>query len=154
MPTVLITGANRGIGLALARHYSQYNYNVIGVCRQTNEALDACCSDVISDIDIQSDEAVKCLTDVLADHPIDLLISNAGILEDEQLNARLTQPLPEMDVDFETLEAIEPIHSPKFAVHGDSMETDHTWNESDHSVGDTPPWEVSAARRNTCLFAC
>ena len=87
MPTVLITGANRGIGLALARHYSQYNYNVIGVCRQTNEALDACCSDVISDIDIQSDEAVKCLTDVLADHPIDLLISNAGILEDEQLNA-------------------------------------------------------------------
>lgn len=85
MPTVLITGANRGIGLALARHYWQHHCSVIGVCRQSDKALEACCDDVIGGIDLQSDDAVRCLTDALADRRIDLLISNAGILQDEQL---------------------------------------------------------------------
>ena len=87
MATVLITGANRGIGLALARHYNQKRYQVIGVCRQSDDVLEACCHDVISGIDIQSDEAIKCLIDTVADRPIDLLINNAGILLDEQLDA-------------------------------------------------------------------
>ena len=87
MPTVLITGANRGIGLALARHYWQHRCSVIGVCRQSDKALEACCHHVISGIDLQSDDAVKCLTDALADRRIDLLISNAGILQDEQLGS-------------------------------------------------------------------
>ena len=42
---------------------------------------------MISGIDLQSDDAVKCLTDALADRHIDLLISNAGILQDEQLGS-------------------------------------------------------------------
>ena len=87
MPTVLITGANRGIGLALARHYWQHHCSVIGVCRQSDKALEACCDDVIGGIDLQSDDAVRCLTDALADRRIDLLISNAGILQDEQLGS-------------------------------------------------------------------
>ena len=87
MPTVLITGANRGIGLALARHYWQHRCSVIGVCRQSDKALEACCHHVISGINLQLDDAVKCLTDALADRRIDLLISNAGILQDEQLGS-------------------------------------------------------------------
>ena len=87
MPTVLITGANRGIGLALARHYWQHHCSVIGVCRQSDKALEACCHHVISGVDLQSDEAVKCLTDARAARRIDLLISNAGILQDEQLGS-------------------------------------------------------------------
>ena len=85
--TLLITGANRGIGLALARHYWQHRCSVIGVCRQSDKALEACCHHVICGIDLQSDDAVKCLTDALADRRIDLLISNAGILQDEQLGS-------------------------------------------------------------------
>ena len=37
--TVVITGANRGVGLALAEHYQQEGWQVIGVCRQTSEEL-------------------------------------------------------------------------------------------------------------------
>ena len=42
---------------------------------------------MIGGIDLQSDDAVRCLTDALADRRIDLLISNAGILQDEQLGS-------------------------------------------------------------------
>ena len=87
MLIVLITGANRGIGLALARYYWQHHCSVIGVCRQSNKALEACCDDVISGIDLQSNDAIRCLTEGLADRRIDLLISNAGILQDEQLGS-------------------------------------------------------------------
>ncbi len=87
MQTVLITGANRGIGLAFARYYYQLNCNVIGVCRHSNEKLDACAHAVIDGVDLQSDDAIKLLCEALADRPIDLLISNAGILKDEQLDS-------------------------------------------------------------------
>ena len=36
---VVITGANRGIGLELARHYAAEGCEVIGVCRQSSEEL-------------------------------------------------------------------------------------------------------------------
>jgi len=39
MATVLITGANRGIGLALARRYAGRGDRVIGVCRHASDAL-------------------------------------------------------------------------------------------------------------------
>ena len=87
MQTVLITGANRGIGLAFARYYCQVDCNVIGVCRHSNEMLDACAHTVIDGVDLQSDDAIKLLCEALADRPIDLLISNAGILQDEQLDS-------------------------------------------------------------------
>ena len=36
---VVITGANRGVGLELARHYAAEGCEVIGVCRQSSEEL-------------------------------------------------------------------------------------------------------------------
>ncbi|MEE3240834.1 MAG: SDR family oxidoreductase [Pseudomonadota bacterium] len=94
MQTVLITGANRGIGLALARHYFKLNFNVIGVCRHSSEMLNACTHNVIDGIDLNFNDAVKSLSDSLSEIPIDLLISNAGILQDEQLDS----------IDFDSIE--------------------------------------------------
>lgn len=35
-PTVLITGANRGLGLAFAEQYAARNWNVLATCRDVN----------------------------------------------------------------------------------------------------------------------
>ena len=40
MPTVLITGANRGIGLEFARQYSQDGWEVIATARHSSPELD------------------------------------------------------------------------------------------------------------------
>jgi NAD(P)-dependent dehydrogenase (short-subunit alcohol dehydrogenase family) len=41
MPNVLITGANRGIGLEFARQYSADGWDVIATARQSSDELDA-----------------------------------------------------------------------------------------------------------------
>ena len=41
MATILISGANRGIGFEMARQYASRGDEVIAVCRQSSAALDA-----------------------------------------------------------------------------------------------------------------
>lgn len=85
MNTVLITGANRGIGLELARLYRQRDWQVIGVCRQSSADLDAVASQVISGIDVRQPAEVQRMAEALSGQTLDLLINNAGLLQDERL---------------------------------------------------------------------
>lgn len=85
MEQAVITGANRGIGLELARHYANAGWQVIGVCRQSSAELDEVAKAVITGIDVTRDDSIEKLVSALADEPIDLLINNAGLLKDEQL---------------------------------------------------------------------
>ncbi|MFL1405960.1 SDR family oxidoreductase [Marinobacter sp. M1N3S26] len=85
MNQVLITGANRGIGLELARLYAANGWQVIGVCRQTSSELEAVAARVIDRIDITREADVLELKQALAGEQIHLLINNAGLLQDEQL---------------------------------------------------------------------
>ena len=82
MPSVLITGANRGIGLALARQYASEGWRVMATCRDPAAATDL--SAVAGDIDlyaldVTSDESVSAFADSLKGQPIDVLFNNAGI---------------------------------------------------------------------------
>jgi NAD(P)-dependent dehydrogenase (short-subunit alcohol dehydrogenase family) len=74
MPTVLITGASRGIGKGFADYYAAEGWRVIATARNPDglagEALP---------LDVTSDGSVTSLVDSLAGEPIDLLINNAGI---------------------------------------------------------------------------
>ena len=79
--TVLITGANRGIGLALARQFTARGDRVIGVCRKSSDALEATGARVEAGIDVADEAAVDALAQRLADARIDILVPNAGILE-------------------------------------------------------------------------
>lgn len=77
---VVIIGANRGIGLELAKQYCETGAKVYAVCRQTSEALNQLSCDVIEGIDICNDESVSSLPDKLNTIPIHVLIHNSGVL--------------------------------------------------------------------------
>ncbi|MGH8072788.1 MAG: SDR family oxidoreductase [Lysobacter sp.] len=85
MKTVLITGANRGIGLALTRHFTDRGDTVIAACRNSSDALAATGAQVESGVDVTDDDALAALVERLGDTRIDLLVLNAGILEREAL---------------------------------------------------------------------
>lgn len=87
MKQVLITGANRGIGLELARHYVGNGWQVIGVCRQSSPDLEAVAKQVVQGIDVTEEESIETLVSAIAGESIDLLINNAGLLQDEQLGS-------------------------------------------------------------------
>lgn len=83
--TVLITGANRGIGLALVKHYKRAGWQVIGVCREASHELVATATRLIDGIDVTRPEDVARLSQLLERQPLDLVINNAGWLHDETL---------------------------------------------------------------------
>ncbi len=85
MSTALITGANRGIGLALTLEYLGQGWKVLAVCRQTSSELDASGAQVIAGIDVTEPAAITRLRAELGNNTLDLLINNAGILERDLL---------------------------------------------------------------------
>jgi NAD(P)-dependent dehydrogenase (short-subunit alcohol dehydrogenase family) len=87
MATVLITGANRGIGLALARRLAGRGDDVIAVCRQPSDELRALKVRVESGVDVTSDADVAALAKKVGAGSLDLLILNAGILRDDDLDS-------------------------------------------------------------------
>ena len=87
MNKVLITGANRGIGLELCRQLAARGDNVIAVCRNPNDALDALNVRIIEGVDVGSTGSVDLLRDQLDDERLDWLINNAGILSVESLDS-------------------------------------------------------------------
>jgi NAD(P)-dependent dehydrogenase (short-subunit alcohol dehydrogenase family) len=87
MATVLITGANRGIGLALAQQYAARGDQVIGVCRKSSPALAATGARVEAGVDVTDGAAVGALARRLGEVHIDVLVLNAGILGKEDFGA-------------------------------------------------------------------
>jgi NAD(P)-dependent dehydrogenase (short-subunit alcohol dehydrogenase family) len=78
--TVVITGANRGLGLALARQYIAQGATVIGGCRNpaTADELNDSGAEV-HQLDTGSGESIAAFGDAVGDRPVDLLYNNAGI---------------------------------------------------------------------------
>jgi NAD(P)-dependent dehydrogenase (short-subunit alcohol dehydrogenase family) len=84
-PTVLITGANRGLGLEFSRQYADLGWNVIATCRSPRRAqeLKSLAAEnsqvIIEQLDVTSDKQVSALAKKLKGQPIDVLLNNAGI---------------------------------------------------------------------------
>lgn len=79
-PTVLITGANRGLGLEFARQYAADGWHVIATARSPDGADDLEALSVeIATLDVADPASVDALAKSLEGRPIDLLINNAGI---------------------------------------------------------------------------
>ena len=83
MKTVLITGANRGIGLALTRQFTARGDRVIAACRHSSDALDATGAQVEAGVDVTDDAALADLAHRLGDTRLDVVVLNAGIMTRE-----------------------------------------------------------------------
>ena len=86
MSTYLITGANRGIGLEVARQLKERGEDVIATCRSTSPELNALSVRVEAGVDITSGDSVINLREKLNDKKVDVLIQNAGIAEFNSLS--------------------------------------------------------------------
>lgn len=83
--TIVITGANRGIGLAMTTICQQNGDTVYALCRQSSPQLEALGVNIIDNVDISTDSGIEKAKSALTTIAIDLLINNAGILRDESL---------------------------------------------------------------------
>lgn len=82
---IVITGANCGIGLELARHYQAAGWKVTGVCRKRSPELEIAATQIIDGIDVTSKKCVEQLVTTLRGQSIDVLVNNAGIFLDDTL---------------------------------------------------------------------
>lgn len=86
VPTVFITGSNRGIGLEFARQYAALGWRVIATCRTPGKADDLAAvatkypNVTIGKLDIADHAAVDAIAERYSDLPIDVLLNNAALL--------------------------------------------------------------------------
>ncbi|MGC2856469.1 SDR family oxidoreductase [Novispirillum sp. DQ9] len=82
MRTVLVTGANRGLGLEFARQYAAEGWRVIAGCRRPEEAADLAAlpgAVTVETLDVGDEGSIAVLKAHIANEPIDLLVNNAGV---------------------------------------------------------------------------
>jgi NAD(P)-dependent dehydrogenase (short-subunit alcohol dehydrogenase family) len=92
MATVLITGANRGLGLEFCRQYAEQGWHVIACSRNPDDAFDL--NNLASrhpnvqleQLDVSELAQIDALSGKLAAQSIDVLINNAGIYTDNKSN--------------------------------------------------------------------
>ncbi len=93
MSTVVITGANGGIGLAFVEHYIKKDYEVYALCREAGDKLKSSGAHVIEGVELTTDEGFAKANLALEDVAIDILINNAGVFKNESLGS----------IDYETI---------------------------------------------------
>ncbi len=80
MALAIVTGANRGIGLALTQALKARGYSVLAACRKSSTQLDALGVEVVGNVDVTEEAGIDNLVSALGGRKVDLLINNAGIL--------------------------------------------------------------------------
>lgn len=92
MPTMLITGANRGLGFNLLKLYDADGWTIHACCRNPDAATDLkAVADAaggritIHPLDVENPDSIAALKSALGDTPIDMLINMAGYLGEKAL---------------------------------------------------------------------
>lgn len=93
MPTVLITGANRGLGLEFAKQYKNKGFTVIATARHPQEAKELNSLEVkVLELDIEDQKSIDRLSKELKGTPIDILINNGGIYRGKDATLETLSP--------------------------------------------------------------
>lgn len=82
---VVITGANRGIGLELARQWHERGDRVTTLCRAASDELKSLGVNIIEGVDVTDDISLGKARRNLEGETIDVLYNNAGVMTDENL---------------------------------------------------------------------
>ncbi len=85
MAKVVITGANRGIGLALTKKYLSNGHDVVALCRQTSPELSETSAQIIENVDVTNLSVLEKVATEVGE--MDILINNAGVLYNESLDS-------------------------------------------------------------------
>ncbi len=86
MPTILVTGASRGLGLEFTRQYASDGWDVIACCRSPDSAdelnilVDQNPGISVEQLDVQDHAQIDALAEEYKDRPIDVLLNNAGLI--------------------------------------------------------------------------
>ncbi len=80
MSLTIITGANRGIGLALATALRQRGATILATCRAPSPALEALGVEIVAGVELTADAGIAALRAAVGARSIELLINNAGVL--------------------------------------------------------------------------
>jgi len=107
MPTVFITGANRGLGLEFAKQYKDAGWEVVATCRQPEKAtgLNALGVEVLG-LDVRDMDAIAALKSRMKGRALDLVICNAGVYGGDQA---LGQSSPSEWLEVLTVNVIAPL---------------------------------------------
>lgn len=92
---VVITGANKGIGLALTKKFTENGDRVTAVVRSSSEDLRQLDVNIIEGIDVTDIQSLAELKQKLADEQIDILLNNAGVLKRDELGSAEDKNLQE-----------------------------------------------------------
>lgn len=100
MAHCLVTGANRGIGLALCTLLAGRGEQVIAACRDSSKALDALGVRVETGVEVGDPDSVQRLAEALEGQPLDWLINNAGVLRRDTLGGLHGEALDDLYLQF------------------------------------------------------
>jgi NAD(P)-dependent dehydrogenase (short-subunit alcohol dehydrogenase family) len=103
---VLVTGANRGLGLAFCTLLAERGDEVIAVCRRSSPELEALGVTVVPGIELTDDAAVASLADAIGPTGLDGLILNAGINRDAPTLGEINVPALAQMFDVNALGAV------------------------------------------------
>jgi len=80
MALAIVTGANRGIGLALVERLVERKTTVVAACRSASAELRKLGVEIVDNVEVTDDAGIARLATAVGKRSIDLLINNAGIL--------------------------------------------------------------------------
>jgi NAD(P)-dependent dehydrogenase (short-subunit alcohol dehydrogenase family) len=83
---VLVTGANRGFGLALCTAAAELGHVVVAACRTSSPELDALGARVVEGVDLTNDAGEQALAAGLAGSALDLVVANAGTVRSTSID--------------------------------------------------------------------